>query len=140
MYLFEPKWRRLRGGRRRLGHVAAQLRWASVWFQQPDGAIGIVTLQFFVFRCSEIARPDNAGLVDRGFVVDPLVLEDMLRRVSNEDQQLTGNFRELLVDIDPALGIGVIDDVPGFVPSHCQREVGSVEYVEAIPEDEMHDT
>src|ERR1700688_3122135 len=102
-------------------------------------------LQLFVFSCPEVASPDDAGPVDIGFVVDPLVLEDMLRRVSNEDEQITGNFRKPLVDLDPALwvcviafGVVMIDRVPRFVASHREREVGSVEYVEAVKEDEMN--
>jgi len=41
--------------------------------------------------------------VNIGGVVDPLVLEDMLRVVTNEDQQLARYPGKLPVDVDPPL-------------------------------------
>src|SRR5580700_8691905 len=87
----------------------------EIRLQKPDRAIGIVVAEFFIFNGAQIAGPDDARVVDIGGVVDPFVLKDVLRRIVNEDQELAGNLREVTVDLNAAVGVAMVQSVPGFV-------------------------
>ena len=59
---------------------------------------GIIMQKLLVFRRAQIARPHYARVVDIRGVVNPFVLEDVLRPIAHEHQLLAGRLRELLIE------------------------------------------
>src|SRR5437588_13020727 len=88
---------------------------AGIGLEEPRGAVWKVLLQGLVCGHPEIAGPDHLGGVDIGCIVDPLLLEDMARPVTHEHQLPAGVMRKLIVHLDPAGGIALVDVISGYV-------------------------
>src|SRR5271156_2333750 len=97
--------------------IVAKLRRMCVRLKQPCGPLRIVAQQLLILVLSEITSPDDASVIDVGRVVDPL-LKLVLRPVAHENQLLARGCRERLINGDAALGIAVVDVIPGFVGCH----------------------
>ena len=56
----------------------------------------------------------------------------MLGPVADEDELAAGRLGQPPVDGDPALGVAMIDEVPGVVLDHCFGRRGIAEHMQAV--------
>jgi hypothetical protein len=78
--------------------IASQLGGRGVRFEQPDGAIAVVTQKLPIFGIAQIARPDDTCAIDIGCVIDPLVLKDVPWPVAYKYQLISRRVFELPFD------------------------------------------
>src|SRR5258708_35846369 len=113
--------------------ILAQTCRPELRFEQPDLAVGIVVDQLFVLLRPQVAGPNYAGGVNVGFVVDPFVLEEVLRAVvMHKDEQLARHPGELFAHCLAPVRI-VIDSRPSFEWPQRLRNIAWLDKVYAIP-------
>src|SRR5271157_5472357 len=86
----------------------------GVRFKQPRGSVRVTVAQLPVFRVAQVAGPDDAGVVDVGFVMHPFV-KCVGGAVADEHQMLASGLLQAVADGEAALRVASIDGVPGFV-------------------------
>ena len=75
-----------------------------VGFEQPDFAIREIIDQLLIGGLIHIAGPDDPGAVRIGGVEDPLLVGDVLRAISDDDQVEGGIGFEGRLDASPLIG------------------------------------
>jgi hypothetical protein len=68
--------------------VGLELRRSSISIDQPDPSVAVVIEKGLEIPAWDIARPHHLPVVDVGAVVDPLVVDNLVRRISNNHQLL----------------------------------------------------
>ena len=131
--LFDADKRR-RGKARESRHLSHRGNPApAARLHDPDSTCGV-----FVLIGSQVASKDDAGGIDIGGVVHPFVLKDVAGGVIvDEYQQFSWNCGQLLSHGNTALGVSVVDGVPGFVGLERGRDTPWFQDVQPVPEDEM---
>ena len=108
----------------------------SIRLEQPRGAVRIIPQQLLILFRAEVARPDDAGMIDVGGVVNPF-LKQVLWSIAYKNQLLARLRVELAVDADAALRIAMIDGVPGFIGRHRSVECFIAGSVQPVPEEKV---
>src|ERR1700751_3237768 len=109
MHIFERRCRRFSGG-----GITFQTRRLEIRLQDIESAIRIIREQLRVSLVAEVACPDDALCVNVCSVPHPFVLKDVMRRITHEYEQLSGNGCEFASDCDAPMRVTMIDDIPAF--------------------------
>ena len=78
--------------------------------------------KLLVFGGAEVARPHDACVVDVRVVVNPFVLENMLRPIANEHELLAGRLHELSIDGGAALRASFIEKASPYQNMKCAMQ------------------
>ena len=81
------------------GRLEGPQRDPLIIIEYPGLPLGIVSQQFLIlFRPASHTPPYDPRLIDIGVIVHPLVVNIMMRTVSNEDEELAGLLIQARVD------------------------------------------
>ena len=79
------------------GRLEGPQRDPLIIIEYPGLPLGIISQQFLILSIRHRTRPYNPRMIDIGIIVHPLVVDIMMRTVSNEDEELAGLFLQARV-------------------------------------------